>query len=189
MTKALTTLKTIRQNAPGQDRNEPALVAKDAPHWTTGRDGSRYVAFSLYPRTLDELRTMSRGYGEAAVAEARWCAVGLWLMKAYPSLANPYPVAQTAIEMMREHDRYHLGWPHHDGKAWPTPVLDGLSLDCQREARLVAAETYADWQKAGSPWIDARHIKAAYQLLTSSPAFINKYIGPDHGTANNQENQ
>jgi len=142
MTKALTTLKTIRQNAQVQDLTAPALVPKDAPHWMTGRDGSRFIAFSVWPRTLDELRTMSRDYGEAAVAEARWGGVHLWMMKEEPSLGglrNPYPVVQTSIAMMKEHDRYHLGWPHHDGKEWPTPVFDGLTPDCQREAKLVAA--------------------------------------------------
>ena len=192
MASAPKTLKALRQAAPRQDRNDTALVPTAQPQWTSARDGSRFVAISLYPGSLEELRTMSRSFGEAAVADVRWGAIITWMMKAEPSLdclRNPYPVVQTAIVLMQEHDRHYLGWPHHDGAAWPVPVLDGLKPDCQREARLVAAETLEDWEAAGSPWLDASRIKSAYHFLTSCPAFRTKYIGPDHAAINTQEQE
>jgi|GEM_PF-6995259 len=189
MGSAPKTLKALRQNAPRQDRNDPPLVPTTLPQWQTARDGNRYVAISLYPRTLDELRNMGRDFGDAAVTQVRWNAVGVWLMNDYPPLIrNPFSVAQSAIVMAREHDRYHLGWPHHEGATWPTPELDGLTPDYQREAKRVAIETLADWEAAGSPWLDPSRIKTQYQLLTSSPAFRSKYIGADAGNTQTQDN-
>jgi len=191
MGSAPKTLKALRQNAPQQDRNEPPLVPTALPHWHTARDGSRYVAISIYPRTLDELRTMGRDFGEAAVTQARWDAIGVWLWKECPSpagLRNPYTVASAAVDMMMGHDRYHLGFPRYDGAEWPTPALDGLTPECQHEVKRVAAETLADWAAAGSPWLDPSRIKTHYQLLTSSPAFRAKYIGADAGSTQSQDN-
>ena len=159
---------------------------------TVGGDG-RKVVTPLFPRTLDELRTLSRDFGEAAVAEVRWAAVLCWLMKAdpRPNLRNPLAVVSTALSVVQENDRYRLGWPCWRGNERMPPALDGLSLDCQREAKLVAAETLAEWEAAGSPYLDTARLKSAYQYLTSCPAFIAKYLGPDCGTAetNTQDNQ
>ncbi|MFK4794784.1 hypothetical protein [Sphingobium sp. ZW T5_29] len=152
----------------------------------------RNTAPTIFPRTLAELREFGRDFGDAAVAEARWSAITIWLMKGEPSagLSNPRRVTLAAVHMAQEHDRYHLGWPCWKGEeaSRATPVLDGLSPDCQREAKLVAAETLADWERVGCPWMDA---KQAYLRLTSTPAFINKYSGPQTGTdtSNKRENQ
>lgn len=187
------TLKAIRQNAPASDRNDRALIPAKAPEWFTGRDGTAHVHISLYPRTLDELGQMSREFGVAAVAEARWTAITLWFMKEYPSpsgLRNPLPVASEAVLLIREHDRLHLGWPRHNGANPATPVLDGLSLASRQEARLVAAETLADWEAAGSPYLQGHHIKAAYQYLVACPAFRTKYVAaPSDILLQTQDNQ
>lgn len=158
--------------------------------------GSRKDVPRIFPRNLDELRDFGRDFGEAAVAEVRWAAIVVWLMKSYPSpagLSNPRQVAQAAVHMVQEHDRYHLGWPCWKGEevSRATPVLDGLSPDCQREAKLVAAETLANWEAAGCPWMDAHRIKQAYLHLTSTPAFVDKYSGLQIGAdnSNKQDNQ
>lgn len=158
-------------------------------------DGRNTVP-TIYPRTLGELREFGRDFGEAAVAEARWNAITIWLMKADPApagLSNSRRVALAAVHMAQEQDRYRLGWPCWKGEEArrATPVIDGLSSDCQREAKLVAAETLADWEAAGCPWMDAHRVKQAYLHLTSTPAFINKYSGLPTGAdhTNKLENQ
>ncbi|HEX7820502.1 MAG TPA: hypothetical protein VF463_07765 [Sphingobium sp.] len=186
------TLKAIRDQAPSSDRNDRALIPTKPPEWATGKNGA-YVHISLYPRTLDELGQMSRSFGAAAVAEAQWTAITLWFMKEYPSpsgLRNPLPVADEAVCLIREHDRLHLGWPRHHGGDPATPVFDGLSLASRQEAMLVATETLADWEAAGSPYLHGHHIKAAYQYLVACPAFRSKYVAaPSASPSHSQDNQ
>ena len=92
---------------------------------------------------------------------------------------------------MQEHDRCALGWPTWNGADRAPPAIHGLSLDCRREAEQVAAQTLVDWDAAGCPYLDAALLKSAYQYLTSCPAFISKYLGPDSVTAvtHKQDNQ
>lgn len=178
MAKRPMRFRLYSQNTPEQERTGSAPGGK--------------VPVKLLPRTLDELETLSRDYGAAAVAEVRWAAILVWLMKSYPSpvgLRNSHPVAQSAVGMVHEYDRHALGWPCWKGRERMPPVLDGLSSDCQREARLVAAETLADWEAAGCPYLDTARLKSAYQYLTSCPAFIAKYLRPADGADHTQENQ
>ena len=180
MTKRPMGFAPYRKSTPEQERNGSALGGK--------------VPVKLLPRTLEELAALSRDYGAAAVAEVQWAAIVVWLMKSYPlpaGLRNPLTVAQSALGMVQEYDRYRLGWPCWRGNDRRSPVLNGLSLDCQREAKLVAAETLADWESAGCPHLDTDRLKSAYQYLTSCPAFIAKYLGSDSGAdeTNKQDNQ
>lgn len=156
--------------------------------------GNRREVPRIFPRTLDELRTLGRDFGEAAFHEVRWVAISVWLMNADTStnaLSNPASAVRNAVNMVQAHDRYHLGWPCWQGREGDrvSPVLDGLTGDRQREAQLVAAQTVADWEVAGCPWMDANRIKQAFLYLVTCPAFINKYNGPQIGAdlANEQE--
>lgn len=131
------------------------------------------MTFPRWPRTLDELRQMSRSYGEAAVAEARWGAVSTWFIGVPKpdELSNPQEQAWEAAEMMRQHQRYHLRWPRSGGKQWPAPALDGLDPVSRQEAERVAAETLADWERAGCPRLSAHSIKQVFQCLLTFPGF------------------
>lgn len=168
---------SIRRDAPEGDRGDPALVPAE-PHWATARDGTRYVRVIIYPGTLDELRTFCRDYGEAAVADARWSCVKLWLMSGWAVLRNPQRDASPAILIAQEYDRIRLGWPRHDDEAWPPATFDRLTPDIQREALRVATETLADWEAAGRPYATPHKIKQTYQYLIGCPAFRTKYVGP-----------
>lgn len=159
------TLKALRQNAPRQDRNDPALVPSKAMPWNT-----RKVAINLFPRTITELREMSRDFGEAAVSDVGWSAVLAWLMKAYPisdKLKHPYSMAMDAVTIARDHDRYRLGWPRHDGSAPATAALFGLTPDRQRESMAVADDTLAAFEAAGCPYLDERRIAETYSYLAA----------------------
>jgi len=116
---------------------------------------------------------MSRGYGDAAVAEARWGAVSAWFMDVPKpgELSNPRQRAWEAADMMRQHQRYHLRWPRIGGKQWPAPALDGLDPASRQEAERVAAETLADWERAGCPRLSAHSIKGVFQCLLTLPQF------------------
>jgi hypothetical protein len=172
------TLRNFRKEAPETDRNEPALVHTANPHWATARDVTAYVHIYLYPRTLDELRKHCREFGEAAVVDLQWSCVLRWLMSSphEADLRNPYPVAQTATALVRDHDRVRLGMPRHDGTAWDPPALDFLRPHVRQEAELVAAETAADWAKIGKPYLGEGIIKGAYTHLVACPAFTDNCI-------------
>jgi hypothetical protein len=126
-----------------------------------------------WPRTLDELRQMSKGYGEAAVAEAKWGAVSSWFMDVPKpgELSNPRQRAWDAADMVRQHQRYHRRWPRMGGKQWPAPALDDLDPASRQEAERVAAETLADWERAGCPRLSVQSIKAVFQCLLTLPKF------------------
>lgn len=171
-------LKAIRRDAPVSDRVETALTPTE-PQWAEARDGSRYVRVSIYPRTVDELRRLSREYGEAAETMLLWSCVVSWLMSGPDSadLSNP-GVAGTAISLVQEHDRVRLGWPSPEGKPWKPSALEYLSPAVRAEAEQVAAETLSDWRRAGKPHLGETSIKRTYQYLVSCPAFANKYVRP-----------
>lgn len=171
------TLKAIRNDAPEPDRNDPAL-ALNQPRWASRPDGSRYVRIYLYPRTLNELRDYSRSFGKAVVMEAEWGAVGVWLMNQPPEadLSNLCRAALRAVPLVRDFDRYRLSLPAHDGRDRPSPALFALSYPEQDEALRVAADTMWDWRREGQPHLGPDRIKAVYQNLVTSPAFIARYI-------------
>jgi hypothetical protein len=156
----------------------PPLAPDTQPYWATARDGSRYVAVRLYPRTLNELRKFSRDFGRPAARAAEWHCVTTWLMNVPPqtALSNPAQVVTTAVHLVQEYDRIRFGWPTHDGRQLPPARLSSLSPEVQKEALRVAAETLCDWRRAGRPHLDRHRIKATYQYLVSCPAFIERYI-------------
>jgi len=156
----------------------PPLAPVALPHWATARDGSSYVAVSIYPRTLNELRSFCRDFGKPAARVAEWSCVTIWLMNGPPAaaLSNPPAVVNTAVRMVQEYDRIRFGWPRHDGKPWPIPALDLLSPEVREEALRVAAETLCDWRQAGRPHLEPHRIKSVYQYLIACPAFRDKYI-------------
>lgn len=176
----LGTLSAIRDNAPATDRLDPALTPRDQPHWAKARDGTRYVAVSIYPRDNDELRRLCKGFSEAAVIDVQWDCVIVWLMNspAVADLTNPIQVACVAVGLVRDRDRIRLDWPRHDGEEWRPAFLGALSPDVRQEAELVANETLSDWKRAGQPHMGWRRIKYAYRHLTSCPAFIERYVRP-----------
>ena len=174
------TLRDIRRDAPEPDRRQAALTPAPTPHWATARDGTAYVHISMFPRTLNELQKQCREFGRAAVADVQWHCVLTWLMNGphEADLSNPAAVAMTAAQLVRDRERVRLGMPRHDGKAWDQPLLDQLSPEVQAEAERTAAETRADWTKAGRQHLGERAIKVGYQHLVACPTFTEKCVRP-----------
>lgn len=172
------TLKAIRQDAPASDRQDAALTPTQ-PEWARALGGSRYVRVSIYPQTRDELRKLGHEYGEAVVRELDWSCVIVWLMNGPEEvdLSNPLGVAITAVNLCRGGDNVRNALPTHDGSDWPPPALDYLSTEMRDVAVQIAAETLADWRKAGSPYFGLTRLKQSYQRLVSCPAFA-KYVRP-----------
>lgn len=172
------TLRAIRQDAPATDRRLSALAPSDTPQWAKGRNGSRYVATSIYPQDNDELRKLCREFGHAAVTDVQWGCVVLWLFNDPPKsdFRNSMAVASLAVGLVRERDRTELGWPTHDGAKRAPLRLAALSAEVRGEAELVASETLLDWERAGKPHMGRKAVKTGYQFLISCPAFITKYV-------------
>lgn len=128
---------------------------------------------TLFARTLSELKAKCDeygGHGEAAVAEAQWGAITAWLMGLHNAgpdiLTNPMPVAWEAVSLLRDDDRVRLGWPHHAGKQFVS-LLPRLSPESADEARKVAAETHADWDRAGRPHLTPESIKREQSYIAA----------------------
>ena len=154
------TLKVIRENAPPQDRALPALASLPS---------KPFVRHNLFATTLDELRDKCGLNGDAAVQEARWSIIMAWLMRDVcgdsPALSNPYRVALTSVMLVQESDRVRLGYPLGNSSKPHNDRLPALSPDSQAEARLVASETIADWERAGRPGITATRIRTVQQFV------------------------
>jgi hypothetical protein len=121
------------------------------------------------PSTLEELRDRLGELGDAAVAETKWRAISVWLMRmpADPDpavLSNLVRVAGSATTLMAEHDRAQLGYPHHAGSKFSSP-LPYLSEGSAAEARRVADETVAEWERAGRPHLDHARIASTFQYV------------------------
>jgi hypothetical protein len=159
-------LKAIRQEAPEQDRNGPALASSQ--HY------SESVQARFWPRNLKELRKHSREFGKAVLRDVEWSCVTVWLLNqsSDAELRNPPQVVRTVVLMVREYDRFRFNYPRHDGSEARFPTLEYLSSDTRQEALRVAAETLLDWRKAGRPHLDPKRIRAAYQHLISCPWFL-----------------
>lgn len=81
------------------------------------------------------------------------------------ALTNPMQVASLSVLLCCDHDRVRLGYPHYiDGKSHNDP-LASLSPGVQAEARLVAAETFADWERAGGVGITNDRLKRMQQYI------------------------
>lgn len=176
------TLKALRQQAPVQDRNDPALTRPVV-------DRGRHTAVRLLPRTISDLREMSRDFADAAIAEVAWRAIGTWLMKDHPApdrLRYPVATASAAVHTIREQDRHSLRWPRYDGNASVPIALDGLTPAQIGEAKAVASDTLNDWEASGCPYLTERTIGDAYRYLAGTPAFIRKYTHPDDRAMNKE---
>lgn len=156
------TLRRIRQDAPRQDRGEPALRHTPA-QWKPGQ-GSRYVPARLYAATLDELRDRMGRYGEAAVQEAVWSAVTTSLMK------DEIVRREGTMAAVQQYHAYMRGftgcpdWRGGDCRVMPAP--DDATMALAHEAR-------AAWEAAGEPRL-ADKIKQAQQYITACLAHRNK---------------
>ena len=154
----LLTLRKLRELAPPQDRDLPALASLPS---------KPFIRFSFYATTLDELRDKCGPHGDAAVQEALWSVVATWLMNDPEAgcLTNPMLVASTALTLVQISDRVRLGYPSGIAGKPHTDRLPILSPDVQAEARLVASETMADWERAGRPGITSERIKHIHQFV------------------------
>ncbi len=152
------TLKQLREHAPSRDRGHPALAAP-APAPLPAR-------YSLWATSLEELATRCGPHGEAAVQDALWGCVSVWLMHGPDAarLTNPRAVATTAVFLCQTADRVRLGYPSLSGNGFDDR-LASLSPDAQGEARLVAAETLADWERADRPGLSSDTIKRTQQYI------------------------
>lgn len=142
------TLDAIRRDAPDEDGGNPALIAP--PFHTRKRGG--YIPAVYKAQTLDQLSKWAGEYGEAAVTEARWCALSVWLMNGPTTgqLRNPTAVVSLSIVLCCEADRVSLGYPLVGGVV-PPPRLGTLSPNSQDEARRTAQDTLEDWEQACFP--------------------------------------
>lgn len=155
-TDRLINLKIIRANAPEQDRALPALTPTAPP--------PRPV--SLFATTLEELRVKCGKHGEAAVQDFMWSTVLAWTSSVLPTsaLTNSGRVVCTSVVLCQNADRVRLEYPSLSGIP-PDDRLARLSPDAQAEARLVAAETLADWERAGRPYLTASRFKMEQQYI------------------------
>lgn len=142
-------LGRMRRNAPPQDLNTEALALPS-------NDPYRFIKRATpsgYPsEALDALRVVAGPYGEAAIEEAKWSAIGLWLLsnQAAPLLTNPLEVAQATHRFCREARRMSAGWPTLSNRPYSSMLL-GQSAATIAAAWDVCAETLADWERARSP--------------------------------------
>ena len=99
-------------------------------------------------------------YGWAAVTDARWGAILLWLREdaALPWLKSPVEVVRVSVELAREAARVRHGFPNKSGQPFAPPALNGLSPECRCEALRVASETYGAWLQAGQPHLTADNL-------------------------------
>lgn len=132
------------------------------------------MTYSLSPLTLDELRER---FGDGAAYMARASAIRLWMMNLGASahedgtIANAYRVAAVACDLVSEDELSRLGYPRSNGRPY-TSSLSALSTESQAEARRVAAETEADWERAGTPGMNRDRFKgiASYLLAVRANA-------------------
>lgn len=156
------TLRHIRQDAPRQDRGEPAL-RQTPTQWKPGQ-GSRYVPARLYATTLDELRDRMGRYGEAAVQHAVGSCVSAALMK--DEIAHREGT-MAAVQQYHAYMRSFTGLPNWRGGDYPVmPAPDDATTALAHEAR-------AAWEAAGEPRL-ADKIKQAQQYIAACLAHRNK---------------
>lgn len=156
------TLRRIRQDAPRQDRGEPALRQTPA-QWKPGQ-GSRYAPARLYAATLDELRDRMGRYGEAAVQQAVWSCVSTALMK--DEIARREGT-MAAVQQQRVYMWGLTGLPDSRGGDYPVmPAPDDAATALAHEAR-------AAWEAAGEPRLTDK-IKQVQQYITACLTHRNK---------------
>ena len=91
-------------------------------------------------------------------------------MKSYGlRLTHSTDVAAESVRLCREEARDKLGYPLAKK---PTVIMYRLGKDLQDEARRVARHTMADWERAGSPWLDPQRIAGAHQSVLAQLRII-----------------
>ena len=129
------------------------------------RGRGTYAPVHLFPQTIEQLRDRSGEYADAAVAEIQWGAVTTCSMQGM-EFSNSWQVVNVAVMHCRAEDRMRLGWPDYLGRMH-TPAFHDLSPEAQSEARLVGAETLADWRAADCPYLTSDSIKRTYCYIQS----------------------
>jgi len=153
-------LRTLRSRAPASSDKSEALRAYTKPAQQSA--AAKAICYAITP---EELRRKCRRYGEAALAEARWRAIGAWLMKEPGvKLSEPLPVVLESISLCKEETRFLNGLvpPEHATRPCIMPLL---SPDSQAEARRVGASVMRDWQNAGAPCLDAGVIERTHRYV------------------------
>jgi hypothetical protein len=160
----LRTLKRMRADAPGQDRNLPAL-APTAP----APRSAQYLPANYRATTLDDLRNSCGRYADAAVNEAQGNAMQIWLMREGGGLdlGIPDEVIMASTIRCGGSRRIAEGYPSQTGNPEMFTLAD-LSPDVAKEAQQVCADVLALWVAAGSPHLAnavqnvRQHINAAF---------------------------
>lgn len=140
------TLKVLRAEAPIQDRGCPALAMPAGMNRQI-----RFVPPHLHSSTVEDLRIACGRYGDAAVEEARWSAANIWIMRLEDRtlLRHPMSTASKALALCCADRRARDGFPSL------TPVQKAALNDQPTENLSalweVAADTLADWDRAGCP--------------------------------------
>lgn len=114
-------------------------------------NGTRYVTPAGKPQDLEALRMYGEPYGDAAVRRACFSAVTTWvLFNAITGLlTHGYAASSDAIRLCSKEDEAQ-SFPEFSTSGMP-PALSLMPPDEQDRIRAVAADTRADWEKAGSP--------------------------------------
>jgi hypothetical protein len=125
----------------------------------------------LHAEALAELGAKCGEHGTAAIAAARWGAIGVWLMSMGRSddhaLSNPLPLASKAVYMLSRHDRACLGYPHHDGHEHVSP-MDDLPSFAWEGIMQAGLETMTDWERAGCPHLNRERIQTVRLYVHAS---------------------
>lgn len=150
-------LEELKNRQARRDREDAALKA-----YVKTNDA---IAAARFATSLSELRGKLGEYGRAAVIDARWAAVTLWMMHDYPvKLPNPLNVTYEAINLCREASRVGTGLPHPEGRP-QTAILYRLAPELQQEARKVASDAFRAWKRAGAPYLKAKQITGTHQYF------------------------
>lgn len=152
-------LSRLRGFAAEGDKNLP-VFRPTIPRYERPK-GSRYVTLAGKPQDLEALRMYAEPYGDAAVRRACFSAVTTWaLFNAITGLlTHGYTASSDAIRLCSKEDEA-LGFPDFNISGMP-PALPLMPQDEQDRIRTVAADTKADWVKAGSPGM-VRAIKQSH---------------------------
>jgi len=123
------------------------------------------------PNTLDDLLQRAGPYADAAKAYVEWGAITIWLMKAeadkpLQAAGLSFAVANLSVFLTRAADEREAGWPNLTGLTG-TPALYGYTQPSQCEARRSAAEVRDIWRANGSPHLNAKQVKWAFQYLVA----------------------
>lgn len=142
-------LSRLRAFAAEGDKDLPVFRPTVTPYERP--NGTRYVTPAGKPQDLEALRMYAEPYGDAAVRRACWHAVTTWaLFNATTGLlTHGYTASSDAIRLCANEDEA-LSFPVFNTSGTP-PALPLMPQDEQDRIRTVAAETQADWERAGSP--------------------------------------